>query len=365
MRARRAWTPALTLALIPAHNEESSIGETIDSLRRQSYVPDHIVVVCDNCTDRTDEIARSHGAEVFTTRDNTTKKAGALNQALRTFLTELRPTDRVLVVDADTRLAPNFISSAVSALSDPAVGAVGGIFYGEQGAGLLGVCQRNEFFRYAREIERRDGRAFVLTGTGTLFRAAVMRHIAAERGVSLPGVPGQVYDTGALTEDNEVTLATKTLGYRCLSPRQCAVITEIMPTWSMLWKQRMRWQRGAVENLVQYGVTRTTLRYWFQQIGLGVGTIAMVCYLLLMFLTLGLWHQWTFRPFWVGIGAVFWIERVVTARQGGVKAVGVAALLLPEMFYDLFLQAVYIRSLCDIVLRRKAEWHHLATPERI
>ena len=44
--------------------------------------PGRIVVVADNCTDDTAEIARQHGCEVFTTVSNTDKKAGALNQAL-------------------------------------------------------------------------------------------------------------------------------------------------------------------------------------------------------------------------------------------------------------------------------------------
>ena len=43
---------------------------------------DRVVVVADNCTRRTAEIAREHGADVFTTIGNTEKKAGALNQAL-------------------------------------------------------------------------------------------------------------------------------------------------------------------------------------------------------------------------------------------------------------------------------------------
>ena len=41
-----------------------------------------MVVVADNCTDDTADIARKNGAEVFTTVGNTEKKAGALNQAL-------------------------------------------------------------------------------------------------------------------------------------------------------------------------------------------------------------------------------------------------------------------------------------------
>jgi len=60
-----------------------------------------------------------------------------------------------------------------------------------------------------------------------------------------------------------------------ISPTECVVTTEIMPTWKNLWIQRLRWQRGAVENLGAYGFTRTTMRYWGQQIGIAYGTIAL------------------------------------------------------------------------------------------
>ncbi len=60
-----------------------------------------------------------------------------------------------------------------------------------------------------------------------------------------------------------------------VSPRECPVVTELMPTWRTLWGQRLRWQRGALENLGAYGLTRQTFRYWAQQLGIGYGVIAL------------------------------------------------------------------------------------------
>ena len=68
-----------------------------------------------------------------------------------------------------------------------------------------------------------------------------------------------------MTEDNEMTMALKSLGGKMFSPPQCHVITEVMPSWTALWRQRMRWQRGALENIGAYGLTRATLPYWLQQ----------------------------------------------------------------------------------------------------
>ncbi len=51
----------------------------------------------------------------------------------------------------------------------------------------------------------------MLTGTASIFRARALRTVAASRGSSIPGTPGYVYDTAALTEDNELTIALKSL----------------------------------------------------------------------------------------------------------------------------------------------------------
>src|SRR5262245_6895136 len=50
--------------LIPAHNEEAVIAATLASIKPQLGPDDRLVVVADNCTDQTAELARSHGATV-------------------------------------------------------------------------------------------------------------------------------------------------------------------------------------------------------------------------------------------------------------------------------------------------------------
>ncbi len=94
-----------------------------------------------------------------------------------------------------------------------------------------------------------------------------------------------MYDTAALTEDNELTLAIKSLGGLMASPNGCRVVTELMPTWRNLWTQRLRWQRGALENLGAYGPAPTMLRYWAQQLGIGYSVIALSSFWLLIIVT--------------------------------------------------------------------------------
>ena len=355
--------PVTVTVLIPAHDEEVSLPGTLASLVAQSHPPDRIIVVADNCTDSTVEVGRLAGVEVVESVRNTRKKAGALNQVLAGLLPELGDNDIVMVMDADTRLDDGFLEAAVARLSDDrALMAIGGLFYGEEGAGLLGQFQRNEYIRYAREMKRRRGRVFVLTGTASLFRPRALRTVAESRGTSIPGTPGDVYDTAALTEDNELTIALKSLGALMISPDRCTVVTEVMPTWSTLWAQRLRWQRGALENLGAYGMTRKTFRYWAQQLGIGYGVIALTSYLVLIALMVLSMDTWVWFPFWMGLGFLFTVERVVTVWKGGWRARLLGAALFPELFFAAFLNLVYVKGILDISLGRQARWKHVVHP---
>lgn len=352
--------PVTVTVLIPAHNEEASLPTTIASLMAQSHRPERIIVVADNCTDSTVAIARRAGVEVFESVGNSKKKAGALNQALRTLLPGQGDNDIVMVMDADTSLDDGFLAAAVARFTDDrALMAVGGLFYGEEGHGVLGQFQRNEYIRYGREIGRRRGRVFVLTGTASMFRPRALRTVAGQRGESLPGNPGDVYDTVALTEDNELTIALKSLGALMISPPQCTVVTELMPSWRTLWAQRLRWQRGALENIGAYGVTPQTIRYWAQQLGIGYGVIALSAYLLMILLMMLSLDLWVWFPFWLGLGALFIVERVVTVWKGGWRARLLALMLIPELLFDMFLNIVYVKGIIDIALGRKPSWKHL------
>ena len=352
--------PVTVTVLIPAHDEAASIGATLDSLSAQEPAPDRIIVVADNCTDTTEEIAAAHGAEVFVSVDNAHKKAGALNQALQGLLGGMGDNDIVMCMDADTVLDEGFLEAGIQRFtSDRALMAIGGLFYGEDGHGLLGQLQRNEYVRYSREIRRRRGRVFVLTGTASMFRSRALRTVAASRGGLLPGVRGDVYDTAALTEDNELTMAIKSLGGLMASPDSCRVVTELMPTVRNLWTQRLRWQRGALENLGAYGPTPPMLRYWAQQLGIGYSVIALSSFWLLIITTALATDRWVWFPFWLGVGSVFVIDRVVSAWSGGWKARLLAVLLFPELIFDMFLDLVYIKGIFDISFARNATWGHV------
>ena len=93
--------------------------------------------------------------------------------------------------------------------------------------------------------------------------------------------------------------------------------------------------------------------------GIAYGTVALVSYFVLMTVTLLAFDEWVWFPFWLAIGFFFACERVITVWREGWAARWLAVLVLPELFYDLFLQGVFVRSLLDIALRRSARWGHV------
>jgi cellulose synthase/poly-beta-1,6-N-acetylglucosamine synthase-like glycosyltransferase len=346
------------IALVPTYNEVAELPLAIAALRGQTRPPDHIIAVVNNPRDGIVDVARATGVECHVIDHCPDLKAGALNEVLDLLLPGLDDDDVVLVQDADSYLDPEFIERGLASYTD-GVGGVGGVFRGRidgptRRRRTVQAFQANEYARYELDIRRRRGKVLVLTGTATLLRAGILREVIDARiDGRLPGKP-QVYDTEVLTEDNELSFALMHLGYRIVSPRGCTLATETMPTWRTLAKQRLRWKRGALENLFQYGWTPATRSYWWRQLVGIVGVIASSAYIATMLVGFIAGIEW--NPIWTVVGVLFSLERLVTVRRRGPRAMAVAALVVIETAYDLFLQAVQARVYVDVLFRRRKEW---------
>ena len=51
--------------IIPAYNAEDRIRKVLDSVVQQTYKDYELIVVCDSCKDKTEEIAKEYGAKTF------------------------------------------------------------------------------------------------------------------------------------------------------------------------------------------------------------------------------------------------------------------------------------------------------------
>lgn len=80
--------------IIPAHNEEANILVALTSIRRQSLKDYEIIVVCDSCTDKTEEISQHY--RTTTIRVNCHNDGGARNAGI-----EKAQGEWLLFLDAD------------------------------------------------------------------------------------------------------------------------------------------------------------------------------------------------------------------------------------------------------------------------
>jgi cellulose synthase/poly-beta-1,6-N-acetylglucosamine synthase-like glycosyltransferase len=101
--------------LIPAHNEEQGLAATVQNIRQQLRATDRIVVVADNCSDATAQVARKAGAEACE-RSNLQQrgKGFALDFGVRHLADN--PPDIVLIADADCYLSDGAIDALVCAV---------------------------------------------------------------------------------------------------------------------------------------------------------------------------------------------------------------------------------------------------------
>jgi biofilm PGA synthesis N-glycosyltransferase PgaC len=327
--------------LIPAHNEEVGIVAAMESVEGQTLRPDRRIVISDNSTDRTVELARSRpGWEVWETLGNTGKKGGALNQAWARLQPELTDADYVVTMDADTILDSAFVECAHAKFRQPTTkGArLGGVCANFSGLPLdtaLGALQMMEYARAEKINRSRRGLAPVLAGAATMFSVPALRSVAETR--------GQLYEP-VLTEDYELSLALRVNGYVTMAPRACKAHTDLMPTTRMLWAQRLRWYRGAFESLRAHGF-RPGIRSDIGWLAFSLWAAASRwLFLVALAVTVFTVGHMSFSPWLLLLFGFASAMRMIQVRELGVKYVLLAGLMVEELYYAFFLEAVLWRS---------------------
>lgn len=316
--------PNRITVFVAAHNEEATIGMTLDSMLAQTRQADLIYVAADNCTDRTVEIARSRpGVCVFETVNNADRKCGALNQGWD--LTN-KATDLYVFIDADTLLPRDAIAGWEAEMDAcPEVSSVAAKFTmltstqfhamaesGELPLSCLEVpdmtlrqrywvsVQRQEFGKWADAAMRRPNRwTNVIGGCACITRQSVIEEVISERAQSgYYGDDPTPWTNSSMVEDFELTFQMRSLGYECRVSATVRAYTGTMMSLRELWAQRMKWQVGTVADLRQIGFQKLTHFDWYQQ-GLGFFTaICRLAWILLITLDLSLYGHVILMPFW-------------------------------------------------------------------
>lgn len=99
--------------VVPAHDEVGTIEATLATLVEQVPDPRRILVVADNCSDSTADVARAAGARVIERHDPSRRGKGyALDFAVRRLAEE--PPEVVIILDADCIPEPGAIDALVA-----------------------------------------------------------------------------------------------------------------------------------------------------------------------------------------------------------------------------------------------------------
>jgi cellulose synthase/poly-beta-1,6-N-acetylglucosamine synthase-like glycosyltransferase len=175
---RRSADPPRLLFLVPAHDEAGMIQSCVRSLMALRYPADRFrtVVVADNCTDRTAELARAAGAQSLERRD---PKLPGKPRAIAWALTQLpvNEFDAVIVIDADTVVDPGF-GSALAAVAPIADRAFQAYFDVRNPADSLltrmATVLATANYRFAYALKRRVGVNAPLMGNGMCIGTGVL-----------------------------------------------------------------------------------------------------------------------------------------------------------------------------------------------
>lgn len=237
--APQSTAPLLLAVIVPAHDEELVLAQTLVSLKSQCYPAEcvEIVVVADNCTDSTAAIARAHGATVLErTNAQERGKGYALNHAIRHLLAQPVIAEAFVIIDADTQAAPDFLSHLSAHIADPhGLGAWQGrygVLNARDGWRAALMTAAFDLVNHVKPLGRDTlGLSAGLKGNGMAFTRA----LAAQ----LPW-PG-----GSLTEDLDYGLElARRFGLRVQYVPEARVEAQMPATAAQAASQRSRWERG-------------------------------------------------------------------------------------------------------------------------
>ena len=175
--------PESVVVLVPAHNEAANLASILSAQRLCIPIGMRLLVIADNCTDRTADIARSQGAEVAE-RHDPSKRGKGFAMAFGRAILAGHPPACVIVVDADT-------VPAVGSLERLALGAlnsgrpVQGAYILEPRTEDSPLARLSAASFYVKNVVRqlgglRVGAPAILTGSGMAFPWSIFAKLPLE-----------------------------------------------------------------------------------------------------------------------------------------------------------------------------------------
>lgn len=230
--------PIATVVLIPAHNEEAGLDGVLRAILPNLGPRDEVLVVADNCTDRTADVARALGVRVVE-RFDATKRGKGFALAFGVNSLRSRPPEALVVLDADCRVNEHTIQLLAAEALRSGLPAQGLFLCDDPAKGAtLGAISRLGY-RF-KNLVRPAGLAR-LGGPCLLYGA----------GMALPWtLVAQVdWDTPSLAEDMELGIDLALRGYPARFCPEVGVWSTLADGTRALVQQRTRWEQGHLRAL--------------------------------------------------------------------------------------------------------------------
>ena len=239
-RCPRKSRPPVAI-LMPAHNEEAGLAKTLEQLLPELAPGDRLILIADNCTDSTAELARRYPVEVVERHHATQRGKGyALARGLEHLASN--PPPWVMVVDADCQFEPGHLGKLAEAAAG--TGRVCQAVYTFYSSESASVKQQVSDFAVAIKNEVRPrgldrvGLPTLLFGTGMIFPWSALQKVQLA--------------SGEIVEDMKlgIDLTLAGLAPRYVPDARC--VSSAPAADGQTKQQRTRWEHGHVMAIVRH-----------------------------------------------------------------------------------------------------------------
>ncbi|VXC98779.1 glycosyltransferase family 2 protein [Sphingomonas sp. AX6] len=225
--------------LMPAHNEERGIEDSIRAVRAQMRSRDQLIVIADNCSDGTASIARSLGATVTERVDPDRRGKGYALEAARPYVAQGRRR-AIIVVDADCIPDRHALRqlAATAVNEDAAVQAIDLLSVPAKATPLVRIsCFAFLVKNLVRQRAlKRLADVALLQGTGMAFPQALYARID--------------WGGGSLVEDLDLGIRLLIGGERVLFEDRAAFFSPASSQAATVG-QRRRWEHGMLDGMAR------------------------------------------------------------------------------------------------------------------
>ncbi|MBP9802828.1 MAG: glycosyltransferase family 2 protein [Candidatus Pacebacteria bacterium] len=363
--------------IVPCWNEETTIDKTVKSILDLNYPKDklHVFLIDDGSSDSTWEVLQKYqnipNFKIFK------KENGGKHTALNFGLGKLE-TDYIGCLDADSVAHPDAVNRIMSYFeNDNTLMAVAPSIIVVNDKKIIQNAQSAEYYMavYIKKMLGFLGGIHVTPGPLTIFKKKVFDDLGP-------------YRHAHNTEDMEIAYRMQINGYKIEQCNDAFVYTNTPNTVYKLYKQRLRWIYGFINNTIDYKKFLFKSKYGnfsLFTVPAGIISIFAASYLFFRFiynisqliynkfieyqavgLDLNINKTLTFDPFFISTKAFFFITivlyaLVITSMLLGSRIAKNKWSLSVNMFYFFFIYSVIapfwlMRAVYNTLISKKPSW---------